>query len=143
MPTALLRRSVAQVFMVGIPGTTLDATTRAFLEEFTPGGIVLFKRNVQSATQLRRLVAELHALGAGVAPLVAIDHEGGRVDRLRLRPFTHFPPAALVAGTGSPRVVGAVAEAMGRELAAIGIDLDFAPVLDVWANPRNDVIGDR
>jgi len=143
MPTAVLRRSVAQLFMVGIPGPALDADARAFLQEYTPGGIVLFKRNVQSATQVRRLVVELHALGPGVAPIVAIDHEGGRVDRLRLRPFTHFPPAAMVAATGSTRVVQAVAEAMGRELSAIGIDLDFAPVLDVWANPRNEVIADR
>src|SRR5215467_9344526 len=103
MPTAVLRRTAAQVFMVGIPGPSLDAETRAFLEEFSPGGVVLFKRNVQSATQLRRLVAELHALGPGVPPLIAIDHEGGRVDRLRLRPFTHFPPAAMVAGTGRDR----------------------------------------
>jgi beta-N-acetylhexosaminidase len=143
MPTSVLRRSVAQLFMVGIPNPTLDPEARAFLEEYTPGGVVLFKRNVQSATQVRRLVADLHALGPGVAPVVAIDHEGGRVDRLRLRPFTHFPPAGMVAGTGSTRVVQAVAEAMGRELSAIGIDLDFAPVLDVWSNPRNEVIGDR
>src|SRR4030095_11578841 len=112
MATAVLRRSVAQLFMVGIPGPTLDADARAFLEEYTPGGVILFKRNVQSATQLRRLVAELHAHGPGVPPIVAIDHEGGRVDRLRLRPFTHFPSAALVAGSGSTRVVRAVAEAM-------------------------------
>jgi beta-N-acetylhexosaminidase len=143
MPTAVLRRIAAQVFMVGIPGPQIDAETRAFLVEYSPGGIVLFKRNVQSATQLRRLVADLHALGPGVPPLVAIDHEGGRVDRLRLRPFTHFPSAAVVGATGNARVVGTVAEAMGRELAAIGIDLDFAPVLDVWTNPRNEVIGDR
>jgi beta-N-acetylhexosaminidase len=143
MPTSVLRRTAAQVFMVGIPGPSIDGDTRAFLTEFTPGGIVLFRRNVQSATQLRRLVADLHALGAGVSPIVAIDHEGGRVDRLRLRPFTHFPPAATVAGTRSTRVVRDVAEAMGRELSAIGIDLDFAPVLDVWSNPRNEVIGDR
>jgi beta-N-acetylhexosaminidase len=143
MTTAVLRRSVAQLFMVGVPGPTLDAETRAFLEEYRPGGVVLFKRNVQSATQMRRLVTELHGLGAGVTPLVAIDHEGGRVDRLRLRPFTHFPSAAMVAATRSVRVVQAVAEAMGRELASIGIDLDFAPVLDVWTNPRNEVIGDR
>jgi beta-N-acetylhexosaminidase len=143
MPTAVLRRTAAQVFMVGIPGPTIDAETRAFLVEYSPGGIVLFKRNVQSATQLRRLVAELHALGAGVPPLVAIDHEGGRVDRLRLRPFTHFPAAGVVGAKGNARVVRAVAEAMGRELAAIGIDLDFAPVLDIRANPRNEVIGDR
>ena len=143
MATAVLRRTVSQLFMVGVPGPTLDPETRAFLHEHPPGGVVLFKRNVQSATQLRRLITDLHGLGAGVPPLIAIDHEGGRVDRLRLRPFTHFPPSATVGAPGSVRVVQAVAEAMGRELAAIGIDLDFAPVHDIRVNPRNEVSGDR
>ena len=96
MPTALLRRTVAQLFAVGIPGPELDRATRTFLSEYRPGGIVLFRRNVRSAGQLRRLVTGLHASGAGVRPLVGIDHEGGRVHRLP-RPFTHFPPAATVA----------------------------------------------
>jgi beta-N-acetylhexosaminidase len=142
MATALLRRSVAQCFMVGIPGPTIDAETRAFLAEYPVGGVILFKRNVTSATQLRRLVATLHETGAGVSPLVAIDHEGGRVHRLP-KPFTHFPPAAQVAAPGDVRLAEAVGRAMGRELSAVGIDLDFAPVLDVWSNPRNRVIGDR
>ena len=128
--------------MVGIPGPTLDYETRAFLTEFPVGGIVLFKRNVLTAAQLRRLVTDLHATGAGVPPLVAIDHEGGRVHRLR-RPFTHFPAAAQVGRHRDPRLAEAVGLAMGRELAAVGIDLNFAPVLDVWSNPRNQVIGDR
>jgi beta-N-acetylhexosaminidase len=104
--------------------------------------VVLFRRNVRSATQLRALVADLHDTGAGVAPLVAIDHEGGRVHRLP-SPFTHFPPAAVLGATDDPRLAQAVGRAMGRELSAVGIDLDFAPVLDVWSNPRNQVIGDR
>jgi beta-N-acetylhexosaminidase len=142
MPTAVLRRSVAQLFMVGIPGPTLDRATRAFLAEHPPGGVILFRRNVRSAGQIRRLTAALHATGAGVTPLVALDHEGGRVHRLR-RPFTHFPPAATVAAHRDVRLVEAVGRAMGEELRAVGIDLDFAPVLDVWSNPRNRVIGDR
>ena len=142
MPTAVLRRTVSQLFMVGIPGPTLDPATRAFLTDHPVGGIILFRRNVKSGPQLRRLVAALHATGAGVSPLVGIDHEGGRVHRLR-RPFTHFPPALTVGRVGTPRTVEAVGRAMGRELAAVGIDLDFAPVLDVWSNPRNQVIGDR
>jgi beta-N-acetylhexosaminidase len=141
MPTSLLRRGVAGLFMVGIPGPRLDPATHRILTEHPPGGVVLFKRNVESATQLRELTASLHELGAGVAPLVAIDHEGGRVDRLK-PPFTHFPPAFVVA-RGGVKAARAVGEAMGRELAAAGFDLDFAPVLDVWTNPRNQVIGDR
>src|SRR5262249_38391477 len=120
----------------------LDRETRDFLMEYPPGGVVLFKRNVRSAAQLRRLVQAIHDTGAGVRPLVTIDHEGGRVDRLP-RPFTHFPPAACVVARASARIAEAVGRAMGKELAAVGIDLDFAPVLDVWTNPKNRVIGDR
>ncbi len=141
MPTALLRRTVAQLFMVGIPGPTLDAATGRFLSEHPPGGVILFKRNIRSAAQLRRLVAALHETGAGPRPIVALDHEGGRVHRLP-RPFTHFPPAAAV-GAHGVRAAEAVGLAMARELRAVGIDLDFAPVLDVWSEPRNRVIGDR
>ena len=100
--TAVARRTAGQLFMIGLPGPELDAETRAFLAEYTPGGVILFKRNVASALQLRRLVAEVKSIGAGVAPLVAIDHEGGRVHRLP-RPFTHFPPALAVARATSGR----------------------------------------
>ena len=141
MPTSLLRRTVAGLFMVGIPGPRIDRTTRRLLTEHPPGGVILFRRNVRSGAQLRDLVAALRELGAGAPPLVALDHEGGRVHRLPA-PFTHFPPAATVA-RGGVRAAFAVGHAMGRELAAVGIDIDFAPVLDVRANPRNQVIGDR
>lgn len=142
MPTSLLRRTVAGLFMVGLPGPRLDEATQAFLEEHPPGGVILFRRNVESAGQLRRLVQAVHSSGAGPSPLVAIDHEGGRVQRLG-RPFTHFPAMAAVGAADDPALARAVGRAMGRELAAIGVDLDFAPVLDVASNPRNTVIGDR
>src|SRR5205809_1020932 len=142
MPTAVLRQSVSQLFMVGLPGPTLDRATRAFLTDHPPGGVILFKRNLRAAAQRRRLAEAIHATGAGVRPLIALDHEGGRVDRLP-RPFTHFPPAAVVGAWRDPRLAEAVGRAMGRELRAAGIDLDFAPVLDVWSNPLNRVIGDR
>jgi beta-N-acetylhexosaminidase len=141
MATAVLRRTVGQLFMVGIPGPTLDSPSRAFLEEHTPGGVILFKRNVESARQVRALVASIKEIGAGTTPLVAIDHEGGRVHRLPA-PFTRFPAMARL-GECDPTTVERVGHAMGLELASIGIDLDFAPVLDVVTNPRNTVIGDR
>src|SRR5439155_24957261 len=115
MPTAVLRRTVAQLFMVPVAGPDLDARSRAFLAEHPPGGVVLFKRNVRSAAQLRRLTDAIHATGSGVRPLVALDHEGGRVHRLP-RPFTHFPPAAVLAARDDARLVERVGLAMGREL---------------------------
>src|SRR5207249_3081902 len=120
MPTAVLRQSVSQLFMVGLPGPRLDRATHAFLTDHPPGGVILFKRNIRSAAELRRLAEAIHATGAGVHPLVALDHEGGRVDRLP-RPFTHFPPAAVVGAWRDPRLAEAVGRAMGRELRAAGI----------------------
>src|SRR5919204_4626287 len=106
MPTPVVRRTASQLFMVGLPGPTLDRATRAFLTEHPPGGVILFKRNIRSAAQLRRLVAAIHETRAGGRPLVAPDHEGGRVHRLP-RPFTHFPPAALVAAHDDPALAEA------------------------------------
>jgi beta-N-acetylhexosaminidase len=139
MPT--LREAVSRLFFAGLPGPTLDRATR-HLHAATPfGGVVLFARNAAPPARLRALVRALHALDPAHPPLVAIDHEGGRVHRLRA-PFTHFPPARVV-GAAGVATARAVARAMARELAAVEIDCTFAPVLDVDSNPANPVIGDR
>jgi beta-N-acetylhexosaminidase len=129
-----------RLLMVGIPGPTLDRRTRARLRDLRPAGVILFRRNCKSLEQIRRLCADLRRALPG--SLIAIDHEGGRVNRLP-PPFTAFPPARAVAAARSQRLAFAVGRAMGRELASVGIDLDFAPVLDVLTHPRNRVIGDR
>jgi beta-N-acetylhexosaminidase len=136
-----LRTMVARLFMAGIPGLALDDETRRLHADTPFGGIVLFRENAAAPAAMRALARAIHALDPALPPLVAIDHEGGRVHRLDA-PFTHFPPAAAVAvhGVGAVR---AAATAMARELAAIGVDLTFAPVLDVASNPANPVIGDR
>jgi beta-N-acetylhexosaminidase len=139
--SAPLRNAIARLFLAGLPGPTLDAETRRLHTDLPFAGVTLFRQNAGSPTAMRTLVRALHALDGEAPPLVAIDHEGGRVHRLS-PPFTHFPPAAVVAAHGL-RAVGAVATAMARELAAVGIDLTFAPVLDVASNPANPIIGDR
>lgn len=132
--------SVGSLLFVGIPAPALDAETRHRLEQLQPGGVVLFRRNVGTLQEVARLTAELHALPS--QPLVAIDHEGGRVMRLG-EPFTQFPPAALIGRTRDVQRALQVGQAMGEELASVGIDLSFAPVLDVHSNPSNPIIGDR
>jgi beta-N-acetylhexosaminidase len=124
----------------GIPGSELDIYTRRVLTTMRPSGVILFRRNFHDVEQLRALVADLHRLPG--PPLVSIDHEGGRVMRLG-PPFTHFAAAADIGCCDSPEVAEAVGRAMARELASVGIDIDFAPVLDVDSNPANPVIGDR
>jgi beta-N-acetylhexosaminidase len=128
-----------RVIALGIPGPVLDAATRGALERLRPGVVILFRRNVEDPRQLRDLVAALHRLPS--QPLVAIDHEGGDVTRLSA-PFTAFPSAAELgrAGVDAARAVG---EAIGRELASVDIDIDFAPVLDVGDANGMSTVGER
>ena len=135
-----LHEQIGRLLFVGIPGPVLDAATRRTLEELHVGGVVLFRRNVGTPAEISALTAALHALPS--QPLVAIDHEGGRVLRLG-EPFTQFPAAAVVGRTRNPDLAYRVGGAMGEELASVGIDLNFAPVLDVHSNPANPIIGDR
>jgi beta-N-acetylhexosaminidase len=131
---------VGAVLCTGIPGPWLDRETRRALEDVRPGGIILFRRNCEDVAQLRALTAQLHALPS--APLVSIDHEGGAVMRLG-EPFTHFPPARTMSLPDDPEIAYAVGKAMATELATVGIDLSYAPVLDVDSNRDNPIIGKR
>jgi beta-N-acetylhexosaminidase len=132
-----------QLLFTGFSGTALPDDLAALIRAGRVGGVVLFARNVASPAQLRALVAELHERAPADAPLtVAIDQEGGRVQRLRA-PWTEWPPMRRLGERGSPADTEAVARALGRELADLRVDLDFAPVADVDTNPANPVIGDR
>ncbi len=137
-----VHETIGRLFMVGIPHPALDDKTRQLLHELRPGGVILFRRNYRDPETLAALCAETHSLFPDYTPLVALDHEGGRVHRLA-PPFTHFPPAATLGRIGSVSLAQRVGQAMGQELSSIGIDVDFAPVLDVLTNRHNTVIGDR
>jgi beta-N-acetylhexosaminidase len=107
------------------------------------GGVVLFGRNVESAEQVAALCASLKQ-AARRPLLVSVDQEGGRVMRLRARHgFTELPPMRSLGAAGDERLAREVGALLGRELRAVGIDQDYAPVVDVDTNPSNPVIGDR
>src|SRR6266853_6545673 len=134
MAAMLTRDAIGNLFMVGIPEFTISTETREQLLDLCPGGVILFRRNYTTPEQLAALCEELHALIPDRPPLIALDHEGGRVHRLA-SPFTHFPPAAMIGRTGRVELAEQVGHAMGAELSSIGVDIDFAPVLDVLTNP--------
>ena len=142
MSSQSFQDAIGQCLMVGIPHPSLDAETRRILTDLQPGGVILFQRNYTDPDTLQALCADIHALLPEHPPLIALDAEGGRVHRLS-PPFTHFPPALQIGQTGSPQLAHEVGVALGRELRSAGIDIDFAPVLDVYSNPDNAVIGDR
>jgi beta-N-acetylhexosaminidase len=132
---------LSRLVVTGLPGPALTPAIRRRLARLAPGGVVLFRRNVESPAQVARLLRDVRAvLGRGT--LIAVDQEGGRVARLRA-PFTEWPPMRRIGDLGRAPIARAVGRALGRELAAAGFNCDFAPVLDVDSNPRNPVIGDR
>ncbi len=111
----------------GVAGTELDEEERRTLAELAPGGVILFARNVVDRQQLAALVASLHALPG--RPFVAVDLEGGRVNRLRA--LVGELPGAAQAACGGEAAVAALGRAAGAVCAHFGIDVDLAPVLDV------------
>jgi beta-N-acetylhexosaminidase len=107
------------------------------------GGVVLFARNVESVEQVADLIAGLRgAAPEQRRPLVAIDQEGGRVVRVR-EPLTVLPTARTIGAVDRPELTRRAGELVGSELRALGVTVDFAPVLDVDTNPSSPVIGDR
>jgi beta-N-acetylhexosaminidase len=141
-----LEQMAGQLLMAGFAGTTPGEDARALIQECHLGAVSLFLHNCAGGpAQVRDLTAGLQQLAAeaGLPPvLVSIDQEGGVVTRLR-HPFAVFPSQMAQAATGNPRVAYKVARAMAREMRAVGIHWDFAPVLDVNNNASNPVIGVR
>ncbi len=115
-----------------------DAEDRRNLAHPAVGGVILFARNFLDAAQLRQLTAEIRRI-AGRFLLIAADQEGGRVQRFRGGGFSRLPAAAELRDSGAARDAGIV---MAAELRAAGVDLSFAPVLDL-ARGRSRIIGDR
>lgn len=105
------------------------------------GGLILFSRNVESPTQVAGLVRELKTY-AGRPLFVGVDQEGGLVQRLKSG-FTRIPPQREIGRTRNVELAYKVGEILGGELRAVGIDVNYAPVVDVDSNPHNPVIGNR
>ncbi len=143
MPLAT-RRDIGQFLIGSMPGTTIPAELRSLAREFDLGGVILFSRNIEAPEQVAELSAESEALGRTLPAWVSVDQEGGRVARLK-EPFTKWPPMATLgrAGKESEALAERFAKALAEELLAVGITLDYAPVLDIHTNPKNPVIGDR
>lgn len=135
------------LLMFGFEGKSVPQRLSRWIREGAVAGVILFSRNVESPRQVRDLCREVHSAARRGRPatLIAIDQEGGRVTRLLSPGFTRFPPARCCSLflDRAPGVAFAMGESMGRELRAVGVDINFAPVLDVDSNPENPVIGDR
>lgn len=141
-----MTEKIGQLLFIGIRGKTLTPDESEFIIKNNIGGVVLFARNIESPEQVHALCTQIqatrHKTRDKLPLFIGVDQEGGRVARLKA-PFTQWPPLAFIGKLDSTSVAFKFAMAMGEELRAVGINLDFAPCVDVFTNPKNTVIGDR
>ncbi len=137
-----LRCKIGQMFLVGCQAETLSNQERLLVEEYQFAGVILFTRNCAEAAQIVALNRTIWESFDPLPPFIAIDQEGGRVYRLPA-PFSHFPAAGRVGMTNDPGLAYRIGRAAAAELTLAGINLNFAPVLDVASNPQSPIIGDR
>ena len=137
-----LRRQAGRFVIAGFTGHSAPDDLRRLIAEFDLAGVIYFARNIVEPAQVRELSREVSGLSREWPLWISVDQEGGRVARLRA-PFTIWPPAMLLGRSGDEALTERFARAMAAELRAVGINLDYAPVLDVHTNPANPVIGDR
>lgn len=141
-----IEEKVGQLIMVGFEGTQANEAIEAHIRERFVGGIVLFSRNIQSPAQTAELTNQLQRLAESTAhriPLfIGIDQEGGWVIRLK-EGATVLPGNMALGATGSSELAQRAGEITAAELAAVGVNFNFAPVMDVNNNPGNPVIGRR
>ncbi len=142
MTMETLEGYAGRVLIAGFDGTTLPDTLRRRIAEDALAGVILFRRNLGTIEEIAELTATIREASPARTPLVAVDQEGGRVARLG-PPVVKLPPMRALGERGDPTLTARAGAILGRELAALGFNVDFAPVLDVDTNPENPVIGDR
>ncbi|MDQ0661501.1 beta-N-acetylhexosaminidase [Paenibacillus sp. W2I17] len=141
-----LEQKVGQLLMCGFHSQHADEQITRLIRDYHVGGVIYFRRNVESVDQLTRLSAELQdmAAEAGALPLmISVDQEGGMVARIDQEGMTQVPGNMALGATGNPEYTLECAQILGRELKSIGINMNLAPVVDVNNNPLNPVIGVR
>lgn len=137
---------IGQLFLIGVPGYEVNDDFRAHFKRCPSGGFILFGRNIRDQAQVAGLTAALSALAAEAAdgnpPIIAVDQEGGSLSPLRGL-VTSLPGNMGLAAAGDPRIAGQAGYLTGRELRALGINTNLAPVLDLAGEPLNPAIGTR
>lgn len=131
--------------MFSFNGYTVPDDILALVEKGSAAAFCIFKKNIESPAQLRAMTDSIRsaaAAGGHPAPLIGIDQEGGQLMAVAAG-ATEFPGNMALGATRSIELARRVGEAMGRELRAMGVNMNFAPTLDVNVNPRNPVIGIR
>lgn len=141
-----LQEKIGQLFIFQIRGYKyIDNDLKDFLRMYNPGGIILFANNIEDNDQVLKLNNDLQS-NSTIPMFIGVDEEGGIVSRLgkaKNVDVTHLPPALTIGNRNKPVLAYNSGKILGRELSALGFNMDMAPVADVNTNPGNPVIGNR
>jgi len=140
-----IEEKVGQMFQVGFSGAEITSGISEMIKDYHVGGIIYFRRNIKSLRQVFKLSNELQTISinqrVGLPLMISTDQEGGIVHRLI--GGTHFPGSMVLGATKNTELAERMGQAIAKELKTVGINMDFAPVLDVNCNSLNPVIGVR
>ena len=140
-----LDEKIGQLIIVSYRNDSVDSTLNKVLNEVRPGGFILFKENFTTYDNTLKLIKDIKSTSK-IPMFISIDQEGGSVQRLKGltdKSVSDFPYMYDLAQTKDESLISSVAKVMAEELKVFGINMDFAPDIDVYSNPNNQVIGKR
>jgi beta-N-acetylhexosaminidase len=142
--TLSLTEKIGQLVLVGVDGTKKDSFAQELVKSYAVGGFIFYKNNIVDPAQALSFFNDLKTANKDnkVPLFMSVDEEGGRVSRVP-EPLDKVPAAIKIGATGNATLAHGIGEVLGSQLAGFGLNMDFAPVLDVNSNPNNPVIGDR
>lgn len=139
-----LDEKIGQLVISGVEGTSIDPTIKDFIQKKYIGGVIFFSRNVSTAQQVLNLTNSIKNTNkSNKIPLfISVDEEGGLVSRLP-KEFIKLPKNSYIGKIDNPKFSYDIGKSIGKEISALGYNMDFAPVMDINSNPKNPVIGTR
>lgn len=139
-----LEEKAGQLLIVGFKGTFLNDRTKSYINDLKVGGLILFDRNIESKGQILGLVEEIKGSNAeeDIPLFLCIDEEGGSISRLP-KEYRRLPDPFQIGETNDVDIAFQFGQLLGNRVKGLGLNLNFAPVLDIHSNPDNPVIGKR
>ena len=140
-----LEEKIGQMLIIDFQGQNITDNELNLLREIKPGGFILFGENFTTYNQTLELIKSIKATN-DIPMFISVDEEGGRVSRLSGLSdvqMLDIPPMLRVGNTDDKELAYQVGKIIGQRLNVFGINMDFAPILDIYSNPNNTVIGDR
>ncbi len=137
-----LDEKIGQMVLSGFNGTDFNGELDTLINDLKVGGVILFSRNIEDSKQLKKLNLDIEEVNKNIPLFISIDEEGGRVNRLA-KNIKKFESAKSIGDKGDVKYAYENGKEIGKTLKEHKINMNFAPVLDIYSNSKNTVIGDR